>query len=85
MAITTLTSSAFDQDTERAKKAAAGGPVFITDRGQPTHVLLSFAEYRRLTGQEPDFVETLGWPEGVEDIAIDFPRSSPLPEAADRP
>ena len=37
MAITILTSRAFDQDIERAMKAAAEGPVFITDRGQPTH------------------------------------------------
>lgn len=42
MAITTLASREFNQDTGR-KKAAADGPVFITDRGKPTHVLPAFA------------------------------------------
>ncbi|MCJ2052656.1 type II toxin-antitoxin system prevent-host-death family antitoxin [Methylobacterium sp. J-070] len=83
MAITILTSRAFDQDIERAMKAAAEGPVFITDRGQPTHILLSIAEYRRLTGQELSIVEALGWPAGVEDIEITFPRSGDLPRAVD--
>ena len=50
MPITTLSSREFNQDASRAKKAAANGPVFITDRGQPRHVLLSIEDYRRLTG-----------------------------------
>lgn len=81
MPVTTLTSREFNQDTGRAKKAA--GPVFITDRGKPAHVLLSIAEYRRLTEQEPSIVDVLGWPPGVEDIEIEFPRSGDLPRAAD--
>ena len=44
MIITTLTSREFNQDTARAKKAAEKGPVFITDHGQPTHVLLGIDE-----------------------------------------
>lgn len=83
MPVTTLTSREFNQDTGRAKKAAAAGPVFITDRGKPAHVLLSIAEYRRLAKQEPSIVDVLGWPPGVEDIEIEFPRSSDLPRAAD--
>ncbi len=39
MAITSLSSREFNQDTSRAKKAAKDGPVFITDRGRPAHVL----------------------------------------------
>lgn len=50
MAITTFSSREFNQEPSRAKKAANAGPVFITDRGQPAHVLLSIAEYNRLTG-----------------------------------
>lgn len=41
MIITTLSSREFNQDTSRAKKAADAGPVIITDRGRPAHVLLS--------------------------------------------
>lgn len=44
----TLTSREFNQDTARAKRAAEAGPVFITDRGEPAHVLLTIQEYRRL-------------------------------------
>jgi len=35
MAVTTLTSREFSQDTSRAKEAARRGPVFITNRGRP--------------------------------------------------
>lgn len=49
MPITTMTSRAFNQDASGAKKAANNGPVFITDRGRPAHVLLSIEEYKRLT------------------------------------
>jgi PHD/YefM family antitoxin component YafN of YafNO toxin-antitoxin module len=45
MAITTLTSREFNQDTGRAKKAAAAGPVFIKDRGKPAYVLLRSADF----------------------------------------
>ena len=54
MTITTLSSREFNQDAGRAKKAANDGPVFITDRGRPAHVLLSVEEYRKLTGGGED-------------------------------
>ena len=47
---TTITSRELSQDAGRAKKQALNGPVFITDRGRPAHVLLSIEEYRRLAG-----------------------------------
>ena len=49
MTVTTFSSREFNQNTSRAKKAAVEGPVFITDRGKPAHVLLSIDDYRRLT------------------------------------
>lgn len=49
MSITTLSSRQFNQDTSGAKNASAKGPVIITDRGRPAHVLLTFTEYRKLT------------------------------------
>jgi prevent-host-death family protein len=48
MAATTFSSRQFNQETSCAKRAAKDGPVFITDRGEPSHVLLSIEEYRRL-------------------------------------
>lgn len=50
MTITTLSARDFNQDVGRAKKATTNGPVIITDRGKPAHVLMSFDEYRRLRG-----------------------------------
>jgi prevent-host-death family protein len=49
MSVTTLSSREFNQELGRAKQAAKKGPVFITDRGRPTHVLLDVAEYRKIT------------------------------------
>ncbi|MFY9972671.1 MAG: type II toxin-antitoxin system Phd/YefM family antitoxin [Chromatiaceae bacterium] len=69
MSITTLSSREFNQDTSRAKKAARNGPVFVTDRGRPSHVLLTIEEYRRLTGGAPNIVDLLGMDEAD---AIDF-------------
>ncbi|WP_144631694.1 type II toxin-antitoxin system Phd/YefM family antitoxin [Bordetella genomosp. 13] len=73
MPITTLTSREFNQDTGRAKKAAADGPVFITDRGKPAHVLLSMKDYQRLTGGRRKIADALAMPE-VADIEFDPPR-----------
>lgn len=73
MTITTLSSREFNQDTGRAKKAAADGPVFITDRGKPAHVLLSIQEYQRITGVHRNIVDALAMP-GIADIEFDPPR-----------
>jgi prevent-host-death family protein len=59
MAVTTITSRKFNQDTSGAKKAARRGPVFITDRGRPAHVLLTIEDYRRLTGESMSLAEAL--------------------------
>lgn len=82
MATTTLSSREFNQDTSRAKKAAADGPVFITDRGKPAHVLLSVEEYRRLSGERRNLVEALSMP-GLSQIDFDPPRSGEHARAAD--
>jgi prevent-host-death family protein len=75
MVTTTLTSREFNQDTSGAKKAAAKGPVFITDRGRPAHVLLSIEDYRRLAGKEMSLADALAQ-EGA-DFDFDPPRMGP--------
>lgn len=82
MPMTTLSSREFNQNTNRAKKAAAKGPVFITDRGRPAHVLLSIEEYQRLSGQRRNIVEALSMP-GLAGIDFDPPRSREPVRAAD--
>jgi prevent-host-death family protein len=73
MTITTLSSREFNQDTSRAKKAASEGPVFITDRGKPAHVLLSIEEYQRITGGHRKIADALAMP-GLADIEFDPPK-----------
>ena len=75
MTITTLSSREFNQDTSRAKKAASEGPVFITDRGKPAHVLLSIEEYQRIMGKRRNIADALAMP-GLADIKFDPPRVS---------
>jgi PHD/YefM family antitoxin component YafN of YafNO toxin-antitoxin module len=54
-----VTARAFNQDVTAAKRFAAVEPVFVTDRGRPTHVLLSIAAYRRMAGEEEGIVDLL--------------------------
>ena len=83
MATTTFTSREFNQDTGRAKKAANDGPVYITDRGRPSHVLLSFADYERLAGSQPSIIDVLAEPAGVEDVELLPPVASDEARPAD--
>lgn len=80
--VATFTSREFNQDTARAKRAAEKGPVFITDRGQPSYVLLSKEEFDRLTNEPPEerpkpksLAEALAHPESAH-IDFDPPKMS---------
>ncbi len=82
MTITTLSSRQFNQDASKAKKAAKAGPVFITDRGRPAHVLLTFSEYKKLTGGRTKIADLLAMP-GIEDMELEIPQFGDLAQAAD--
>ena len=73
MAITKLSSREFNQDTSRAKRAAKRGPVFITDRGRPSHVLLTVEEYEKIAGGQKSIAELLAMPEAAR-IEFEPPR-----------
>ena len=73
MAVTKLSSREFNQDTSRAKRAAKRGPVFITDRGRPSHVLLTVEEYQRITGGQKSVADLLAMPSASE-IEFEPPR-----------
>ncbi len=62
MTITTLSSREFNQHASEAKKAARNGPVFITDRGRPAHVLLTIEEYQKMTGELASIIDMLAMP-----------------------
>lgn len=72
MPITTLPSRKFQQNASEAQKAAQDGPVVITYRGRPAHVLMSYEDYRRLTGPR-NIVDALSMP-GLANIDVEFPR-----------
>lgn len=82
MTITTLSSRQFNQDASKAKQAAKSGPVFITDRGRPAHVLLTFDEYKKLTGNRTKIADLLAMP-GIADIEMDIPPLRDLAQSAD--
>lgn len=82
MPITTMSSREFNQDASRAKKAAIAGPVFITARGQPAHVLLSIEDYRKLTDSQLTVGEALAQHE-EHDFEFEPPRVSGLYRPAD--
>jgi len=82
MAITTLSSREFNQRASEAKKAASQGPVFITDRGQPAHVLLTIKDYNKLIDHHVKIADLLAMP-GADDVELDLPVFKELPKAAD--
>jgi prevent-host-death family protein len=82
MTITTLSSREFNQAASEAKRAANDGPVFITDRGRPAHVLMSMALYQRLTGSRQKIADLLAMP-GIEDVDLEIPRMPDLARPAD--
>jgi hypothetical protein len=71
MAVHTMTSREFNQDVGAAKKAAHEGPVFVTDRGRPAHVLLTYEQYEELVGSNQSIVDLIAMPPEVGDIEFE--------------
>jgi prevent-host-death family protein len=82
MPITTLSSREFNQDASKAKRAAKSGPVFITDRGRPALVLLTFDEYKKITGGRTRIADLLAMP-GCEEIELAIPQLRDPAQPAD--
>jgi prevent-host-death family protein len=62
-----FSSREFNQDVSAAKRVARHDPVFITDRGRPTHVLMSIDAFRRLSGDRETLVDLLALPSAPVD------------------
>ena len=58
-------SREFNQDVSKAKRLAIYEPVFVTDRGKPTHVLLGIEAYRRLVGKSDTLADLLAAPDPI--------------------
>ena len=67
-----ITARDFNQDTAGAKRDAQREPVFILDRGRPSHVLMSIYHYRALLGSHANIADLLGMP-GIEDVPLELP------------
>ena len=71
-----MTSREFARHTDRAQKEAEKSPVVITNRGRPAHVLLSYADYQKLTGGRRSALEalqSLNYPNSADDIELEIP------------
>ncbi len=77
----TFTSREFNREPGRIKRAAAEGPVVITERGKPIMAVLAYGTYESLRDGSGTILDALDM-EGVGDIEIDFPRAKAPPRAA---
>lgn len=82
MSTTTMTSREFNQDLGKAKRAAKNGPLIVTDRGKPEHVLLSYAEFKRMSAKGKSLAEVLAMPEGA-DLDFEFSTVKDVPGEID--
>jgi len=73
MTITTVSSREFNQDVSKIKRASLSGPVFITDRGRPSHVLLAIKDYQKLTKTKESIVDLLAMPD-ADDFDFEAPK-----------
>jgi len=80
--VTMMTSREFNQKTSAAKRAAHSGPVIVTDRGTPEHVLLTYEQYEQMAGKTQSLAEFFRGLPDISDIDVQFPRSRELPRAA---
>lgn len=82
MSMTSFSSREVNHDVSKAKKAAQAGPVIITDRGKPSHVLMTYSEFERLTGKRRNLVDALSMP-GLSKTDLDTPRADIVTRAID--
>ena len=82
MTTATLPIQDFIQNAADATDAANTEPVFITERGRTTHVLLKFSDYQRLIREHRNMAELLSVPD-MADIEFEPVRSRETPKTAD--
>ncbi|USX28282.1 type II toxin-antitoxin system Phd/YefM family antitoxin [Oxalobacteraceae bacterium OTU3CINTB1] len=82
MTITTLPIEQFLRKPSDATNAADSDPVFITERGRPTHVLIKFSDYQRLIREHRNMAELLSVPD-MADIDFEPVRSRETATPAD--
>ena len=71
--MTTVTARALTRRPAKAKRATKDGPVLITRRGTPTHVLMAYADYERLRARGTSLADAMAGPSDF-DFEFDPPR-----------
>jgi prevent-host-death family protein len=61
-----MSSRDFNQDVSEAKRIARTEPVIVTDRGRPTHVLMSIEAFERMKGQPETIVDLVSASDGSD-------------------
>lgn len=70
MTVHTVSSRDFTRDISAAKRFAAEGPVFITDRGRPAFALLRIDDYYKIAGShEPSLLDLMN---GIQCGPVEF-------------
>lgn len=69
----TYTTRNFTDNVAEALRASCAGPVIITACGEPAHVLLSFEQYKALTGEQKNIHQLLAMP-CMDEIDVNFDR-----------
>lgn len=71
----TFTSRDFSRGLSSVKRAAAQGPVFMTDRGRPAYALLKIDDYERLLGaRATSLLDVMDQIAGGDGVDFDPPR-----------
>ncbi len=85
VSIHTLPSRDIARDIGHAKRLAAEGPVFITDRGKPAFALLKIEDYYQLAGgaREISLLDLMDSLPRSDDIDFDAPRADIQLKAAE--
>ncbi|MEV8215063.1 type II toxin-antitoxin system Phd/YefM family antitoxin [Leifsonia sp. NPDC077715] len=71
-----ITAREFNHDVSAAKRSATTEPLIITDRGEPAYVLLTYADFERMTGRQKNIVDILRQDDPESDFDVEFPRAA---------
>lgn len=85
MIYSSLKRDEFLRQPAKAELASTRGPVFIDDRGRPSHVLLTFDDYRKLALGRFTLAELLSLPPEAAGIELELPERSEQPRPAELP
>lgn len=78
----TISSREFGRNVGQAKKASLERPVLITERGKPSHVLMSIDQYRQLALSSLSLACALAQ-DGAADVELDMPELKELYRVAE--